>query len=91
MTDDADEAAYLRREQARFRFFKRIEDAPQDSETPAGAPSAEPIAIAPSQNNSQANSPARQTASSVPVMVLAFRGPFVPFFPGIAEAVQRWV
>jgi hypothetical protein len=57
MTDDADEAAYLRREQARFRFFKRIEDAQQDSETPAGAPSTEP-AIAPSQNNSQANSPA---------------------------------
>jgi hypothetical protein len=31
MTDeDDDEAAYLRQEQARFRFFKKIEDEQQD-------------------------------------------------------------
>ena len=31
MTDDADEAAYLRGERARFRFFKRIEDRQAES------------------------------------------------------------
>jgi hypothetical protein len=48
-THDGDEAAYLRREQARWRFFLKIEFLQQQqeqqraSEKPADAPSAEPV------------------------------------------------
>jgi hypothetical protein len=40
--NDADELEYLRRAQAAFQFYRKIEARQQDSEQPAGAPSAEP-------------------------------------------------
>jgi hypothetical protein len=48
-TDDPDEAAYLRREQARFRLYKKIESLQQQqeykrvSEKPAGESSFDPV------------------------------------------------
>jgi len=62
MTDTADEAEYYRREQARFRFFRKIEERQSDSEKPADAPSTEARWIAADQQNAPVNSPATGNA-----------------------------
>jgi hypothetical protein len=55
--NDADELEYLRRAQAAFQFYRRVEARQADSEQPRGAPSVEPPMVAPNQPDAQADSP----------------------------------